>query len=449
MLGQTATGASLSQMESARFQVEAEQPSSSAAITSPKRTWLLRGGSTLAGFMLVIGVSTLATTTSGSGKPTQHTQGVTGYFPTTMKNGDTGFVQPKIATRKHAHQYSRGGISVKMSELEVAEKSLVDTKASTEPQGWWSNFIKGMSGGDEITPQEPKEQKALPDATPTWAAGQDLVFPWMGWSPAIGSPTYKSVQEHFPGAIPSTALHLRTKSIIGDMGLTPENTIFGTSICSDEINNMKGRMADTMKDYWGEVFPLGGIGGCAFVGKTGFGAFSAHVPTDGNIVILFGPHVGVSASGELGKYLRNGQPDPSSACGAVLAAYGQCQAGDCGKDHDDLMYDMQQAYIRNKLMPHTKRISGSKDPLAALAQQSYNMVEESVMQIVNNNFGSGKLVLIGGIQMNMPDSCEDHLQPKMFKVFQKGQPTVDLLHTLNMPMKPESCAACDSPAAAE
>jgi hypothetical protein len=30
-----------------------------------------------------------------------------------------------------------------------------------------------------------------------------------------------------------------------------------------------------------------------FVGKTGWGAFSSHCPEDGNIVILFAPHVGV------------------------------------------------------------------------------------------------------------------------------------------------------------
>ena len=33
-----------------------------------------------------------------------------------------------------------------------------------------------------------------------------------------------------------------------------------------------------MASYWGECFPMGGIGGAPFVGKTGFGAFSAHVP---------------------------------------------------------------------------------------------------------------------------------------------------------------------------
>ena len=91
---------------------------------------------------------------------------------------------------------------------------------------------------------------------------------------------------------------------------------------------------------------MGGIGGAPFVGKTGFAAFSHHVPDDGHVLILFGPHVGVreprkwsgpvvdsrladaalrqvSEAGVVGKYCRKGQSCDSSACGAVLSAY--CQ----------------------------------------------------------------------------------------------------------------------------
>ena len=100
-------------------------------------------------------------------------------------------------------------------------------------------------------------------------------------------------------------------------GLTAENTIYGQSICPDEINNEKGDLATLMADHWGECFPMGGIGGAPFVGKTGFGAFSHHVPDDGHIIILFGPHIAISDEGELGKYLREGQVHESTACGAV------------------------------------------------------------------------------------------------------------------------------------
>jgi hypothetical protein len=52
---------------------------------------------------------------------------------------------------------------------------------------------------------------------------------------------------------------------------------------------------------------LGGLGGIPFVGKSGFKAFSGHVPDDGNIFFLFGPHISVGVSGEIGIYHRVGQ----------------------------------------------------------------------------------------------------------------------------------------------
>jgi len=48
------------------------------------------------------------------------------------------------------------------------------------------------------------------------------------------------------------------------------------------------------------------LAGLPFTGKTGWGAFSAHVPVDGNIVIMFAPHVGIDRNGNVGKITRDG-----------------------------------------------------------------------------------------------------------------------------------------------
>jgi hypothetical protein len=72
---------------------------------------------------------------------------------------------------------------------------------------------------------------------------------------------------------------------------------------------------------WGETFPLGGLSGFPFTGKTGWGAFSSHCPNDGNIVILFAPHVGIDKMGTVGNINRNGQDHCSTACGAAIGAY--------------------------------------------------------------------------------------------------------------------------------
>jgi len=69
------------------------------------------------------------------------------------------------------------------------------------------------------------------------------------------------------------------------------------------------------------VFPLAGLAGLPFTGKTGWGAFTSHVPTpDGNVVIMFAPHVGVDAHGHIGSIHREGIKKISHACGASIGA---------------------------------------------------------------------------------------------------------------------------------
>merc|ERR1719203_1206448 len=123
----------------------------------------------------------------------------------------------------------------------------------------------------------------------------------------MNSAVFATLHESFPGALPGNILMSRLCAVLRSHGLNPDNTIYGQSICPDEINNEKGDLASLMQDHYGECFPMGGIGGMPFVGKTGFTAFSHHVPESGHVLILFGPHVAISESGELGKYRRKGQ----------------------------------------------------------------------------------------------------------------------------------------------
>jgi len=59
---------------------------------------------------------------------------------------------------------------------------------------------------------------------------------------------------------------------------------------------------------------MGGLGSLPFIGKVGFGAFAAHIPKDGNLMILFGPHVGIGPDGTLGDFKRLGQNTCDIAC---------------------------------------------------------------------------------------------------------------------------------------
>ena len=93
-----------------------------------------------------------------------------------------------------------------------------------------------------------------------------------------------------------------------ELNFTAENTLFSESSCPDEVNHddESEDVTAMFAQRWGECFPLGGLAGLPFTGKTGWGAFSSHVPKDGNICVLFAPHVGIDSDGNVGYVTREG-----------------------------------------------------------------------------------------------------------------------------------------------
>lgn len=61
-------------------------------------------------------------------------------------------------------------------------------------------------------------------------------------------------------------------------GCDSENTLFAQSICPDEINHDNADITTLFSKHMGEVFHMGGLAGVPFTGRTGFTAFSNHVP---------------------------------------------------------------------------------------------------------------------------------------------------------------------------
>ena len=109
--------------------------------------------------------------------------------------------------------------------------------------------------------------------------------------------------------------------IARSLGMEKGNTLFAHSVCPDEINHDDGDITDCLRDHFEGVFSLGGLAGIPFSGKTGFAAYASHVPDEGNIFVLFAPHVAISEEGNIGYYHRRGQTELTSACGAAIGAY--------------------------------------------------------------------------------------------------------------------------------
>lgn len=93
--------------------------------------------------------------------------------------------------------------------------------------------------------------------------------------------------------------------------------------------------------------------------------------------MLFAPHVGISESGELGKYSRIGRAIDDSACGAACGAFKYCLDCNSGVNLDKLdPDDYQMNYIKLELSKRLEAIrckTTSDEQIAELSHQMYNI----------------------------------------------------------------------------
>ncbi len=63
--------------------------------------------------------------------------------------------------------------------------------------------------------------------------------------------------ELFPTAMLSADVDQAIAKVLYRRGFTPENTLFGHSVCSDEVNNRKEQLIPILSNRWEEGFTLG------------------------------------------------------------------------------------------------------------------------------------------------------------------------------------------------
>lgn len=207
------------------------------------------------------------------------------------------------------------------------------------------------------------------------------------------------------------------KTLKNDHGFNLEKTILGTSVCSDEII----RSATNFRDYasLNTPFQLGGLAGFTFTGLTGFGAFAAHVPDDGCAIILYGPHIGVSANNDPGKIVRTGQSKESTCCGALVEAVKKIQSDN--KNEPDPEYDYQQWKLTLQLKSERDQITNSQYPLVTATDVMFNIISQRIKELFNKSqdlFMGNKVALMGGIIINTDIGVPDWFEEREFEVYE-------------------------------
>lgn len=136
-------------------------------------------------------------------------------------------------------------------------------------------------------------------------------------APQIDERFDQMIKSIFPGAINNAELESSVVDILATKGYTGSNTLLATSLCCDELAR---RLEDDFVKIYGNNFNLGGLSGFPFAGNTGFGAMAAHIPDDGYCLVIYGPHVGVTKDGIVGKVERPGIELIDTCCGSAVAA---------------------------------------------------------------------------------------------------------------------------------
>lgn len=220
---------------------------------------------------------------------------------------------------------------------------------------------------------------------------------------------YQTIHTHFPKAIHITNLETRIITELVKKELDLKSTIWATSFCSDETNNMFSPFYDLFAGPG--PFRLGGISGLPFVGITGLNAFLSHVPTHGATLILYGPHIGVSENGEIGQVKRQNQFASTTCCGSLVAAL------DSLEKHEELPVnnplDYQQARVIQHLHNHRDEILGDDFPLKRATDLAYNAIHQklhTLLNVLKPNLSDIKLYLIGGIVINTDWTIEDYFE---------------------------------------
>jgi len=283
----------------------------------------------------------------------------------------------------------------------------VDVQTVPKQEATTAIMRMGDAAGRMRIAMEGRQSEVASDASP-----QELTFSWLGWSPSIGSAVFEALHRSFPGALPARAMLQRSRLALAAYGVDPRCTPIGQFNYADDASGEKGSLLELVNDEWcSPVTP--------FVGRTGYKAFSNHVPEGGNSILLFGPQISISPSGEVGQPCRG-----EAGYGAIVEAYRQCCEVSAVEDPDD----MQQNWLRAQIAPRVPLIQSTPNPMAALAMHAYEVVRDRLTAIADAGFSGSSLVLLGGVQLNLPDGFEDHFMPLAFELREMGQAvSVDLL----------------------
>ena len=224
----------------------------------------------------------------------------------------------------------------------------------------------------------------------------------------------KVVKEYFPNAMDAkdTSIHY-----LGLMQMEHQidisKVLMATSVCSDDINVP----STTFFNVLFGPFIMGGLGGLPFAGQTGMTAFAHHIPDEGSAFIFYGPHIGLTIEGDLGKMYRPRQEQMGNSCGALMLALSRFQDSSYKPVFNE--DDYQQMNLEKRLLPHRERILDSDNPEKEITEVTYEIIHQRIhdyLRSCKDEFHIEKIALLGGIIINTDYGLDDYFNARNFEI---------------------------------
>jgi len=224
----------------------------------------------------------------------------------------------------------------------------------------------------------------------------------------------KTVKEFFPNAkdAKDTSIHYLGKMQI-EYDLDISKVLMATSVCSDDINIP----STTFFSVLFGPFIMGGLGGLPFSGQTGMTAFAHHIPDEGSAFIFYGPHIGITLEGDLGKMYRPRQEQTGNSCGALMLALDRLQDRNYEPQRND--DDYQQMKLEESLLPYREQILASENQQKAITEATYEIIHQKIQDYITackDEFHVDKITLLGGIIINTDYGLDDYFDARNFEV---------------------------------
>ena len=222
------------------------------------------------------------------------------------------------------------------------------------------------------------------------------------------------VKKHFPNAMDAkdTSIHYLGKMQI-EHKIDISKVLMATSVCSDDINVP----STTFFNVLFGPFIMGGLGGLPFAGQTGMTAFAHHIPDEGSAFIFYGPHIGITLDGELGKMYRPRQEQTGNSCGALMLALSRIKdAGYAPVMNDD---DYQQMKLEDSLLSYRDQFVDSDTPEKAITEATYEIIDAKIHEHIKSckdEFHVDNVTLLGGIIINTDYGLDDYFDARNFEV---------------------------------